>query len=45
MVEQRIDDLYASDVIDVTGKKIGGVGQVYLDDQTGQPTWVTVKSG
>ena len=45
MVEQRIDDLYASDVIDVSGKKIGGVGQVYLDDQTGQPTWVTVKSG
>lgn len=45
MVEQSIDDLYASDVIDVAGKKIGGVGQVYLDDQTGQPTWVTVKSG
>src|SRR5215213_10071632 len=27
------------------GSKIGKVGQVYLDDQTGQPEWVTVKTG
>lgn len=45
MVEQNIDDLYASNVIDVDGKRIGGVGQVYLDDQTGLPSWVTVKTG
>lgn len=28
-----------------SGEKIGKVGQVYLDDETGQPSWVTVKTG
>jgi uncharacterized protein (TIGR02271 family) len=32
-------------VVDRSGGKIGKVGQVYLDDQTGQPTWVTVNTG
>ncbi len=27
------------------GDKIGKIGQVYLDDQTGQPQWVTVATG
>lgn len=27
------------------GEKIGKVGQVYLDDATGQPEWVTVNTG
>ena len=27
------------------GSKIGKVGQIYLDDQTGQPEWVTVSTG
>ena len=25
------------------GDKVGNVGQVYLDDETGQPSWVTVE--
>ncbi|WP_426715216.1 PRC-barrel domain-containing protein, partial [Campylobacter coli] len=25
--------------------KIGSVGQVYADDDSGQPTWVTAKTG
>jgi uncharacterized protein (TIGR02271 family) len=32
-------------VLDSQGAKIGSVGQVYLDDQTGDPSWVTVKTG
>ena len=32
--------LYGSD-----GEKVGKVGQVYLDDQTGQPEWVTARTG
>jgi len=32
-------------VIDKDGDKVGSVGQVYVDDQTGQPAWVTVKTG
>jgi uncharacterized protein (TIGR02271 family) len=27
------------------GEKLGKVGQVYLDDQTGQPSWLTVSTG
>lgn len=27
------------------GTKIGKIGQVYLDDQSGNPEWVTVKTG
>ncbi len=27
------------------GQNIGRVGQVYLDNETGQPNWVTVKTG
>ncbi|WP_375474705.1 DUF2382 domain-containing protein [uncultured Jatrophihabitans sp.] len=32
-------------VVDRDGDKIGKAGQVYLDDTTGQPVWVTVKTG
>ena len=32
-------------VVDSDGDKIGKVGQVFLDDQTGEPAWVTVKTG
>ncbi|MHA7145332.1 DUF2382 domain-containing protein [Arthrobacter sp. TmT3-37] len=32
-------------VLDSNGTKVGSVGQVYLDDQTGDPSWVTVKTG
>jgi len=30
---------------DVNGAKLGKIGQVYVDDQTGQPLWVTVSTG
>lgn len=43
--QQNLRQLYDADVIDETGDKVGGVGQVYLDDVTGNPTWVTVRSG
>ena len=31
--------------VDPQGSKIGLVGQVYLDDETGRPDWVTVNTG
>jgi uncharacterized protein (TIGR02271 family) len=31
--------------VDANGDKIGKIGQVYLDDRTGQPQWVTVSTG
>ncbi|MEL4505980.1 PRC and DUF2382 domain-containing protein [Luteococcus sp. H138] len=38
-------DRYYGTVIDSEGNKVGEVGQVYLDDATGRPEWVTVKTG
>ncbi|ROR53564.1 uncharacterized protein (TIGR02271 family) [Luteococcus japonicus] len=38
-------DRYYGTVIDSEGSKVGDVGQVYLDDDTGRPEWVTVKTG
>ena len=32
-------------VVSTDGGKIGGIGQIYLDDATGDPTWVTAKTG
>lgn len=39
------DRYYGATVVDQNGEKVGDVGQVYLDDQTGRPSWVTVKTG
>ena len=45
MTEFDVNALSGATVVDTGGSKIGKVGQVYLDDQTGQPEWVTVKTG
>lgn len=33
------------DVLDSTGDKIGAIGQLYVDDRSAQPSWVTVRTG
>jgi len=40
-----VEKLQNATVYGTDGDKIGSVGQVYLDDQTNQPTFVTVKTG
>jgi hypothetical protein len=35
----------SGEVRSATGERIGGIGQVYLDNETGEPNWVTVKTG
>ena len=35
----RSGDVYAG------SNKVGRIGQIYLDDETSEPTWVTVKTG
>ena len=32
-------------VVDRAGKKVGSVGQVFVDDRTGEPAWITVNTG
>ena len=43
--EERLLQLFQSTVLGPGDAKIGRVGQVYLDDQTMAPNWVTVKTG
>jgi uncharacterized protein (TIGR02271 family) len=43
--EQNIAALVGAHVIDADGDKIGTVGQIYVDPQSGRPTWATVKTG
>jgi uncharacterized protein (TIGR02271 family) len=42
---QEIDQVMGSTAYDSDGDKIGKVGQVYLDDETNEPAWVTVNTG
>ncbi|WP_433549263.1 PRC and DUF2382 domain-containing protein [Streptomyces sp. CA-294286] len=39
------DRLFELTVHDKAGEKIGRIGQLYRDDTTGRPEWVTVKTG
>jgi uncharacterized protein (TIGR02271 family) len=40
-----IGRVIGQDVYDESGEKIGSASEVYLDDETGQPEWVTVRTG
>ncbi|MGI8626707.1 MAG: DUF2382 domain-containing protein [Geodermatophilaceae bacterium] len=42
---QNVDQLMGATVHDSSGDKLGTVEQVYLDDNSGQPTWATVRTG
>lgn len=42
---KRAQDLIGSDVYDTGGERIGRVGNVYVDDSSHQPEWVTVRTG
>jgi sporulation protein YlmC with PRC-barrel domain len=37
--------LVGAQLIGLDGKRIGKIGQVFLDDQTGTPQWVSVQTG
>ena len=41
----RWDTLIGATAIGSDGDKVGKVGQIYLDEATGEPAWVTVSTG
>jgi uncharacterized protein (TIGR02271 family) len=43
--EQNPQDLVGRTVYGSDGEKIGTAGQVFLDDETGRPEWLTVNTG
>ena len=45
ITENDLSGVYDGDVLSASGEKIGSVGQIYLDDQTGEPTFVTANTG
>ena len=42
-VRSSYDQLTGATAYDRDGDKIGKIGQVYYDDATDQPTWITVQ--
>jgi uncharacterized protein (TIGR02271 family) len=45
LTTDQLGSVTSGNVVNASGDKIGGVGQIYLDDASGQPNWVTVKTG
>ena len=37
--------MFGCEVFDPTGHRLGMVGQLFLDDTTDQPAWITVQTG
>ncbi len=40
-----VQQLIGADLVDASEEKVGRVGQVFLDDHTGEPQWVAVRTG
>ena len=45
ITENDLSGVYDGEVLSASGEKIGSVGQIYLDDQSGEPTFVTANTG
>jgi uncharacterized protein (TIGR02271 family) len=45
LTEQNAREVIGTTAYDADGEKIGKVGQLFLDDQTGRPEFVTVNTG
>jgi uncharacterized protein (TIGR02271 family) len=45
ITQNQVRDLIGTELLDSNGDKIGKVGQIFLDDHTGQPEWATVHTG
>jgi uncharacterized protein (TIGR02271 family) len=43
--KDQISNVMGGELKSTGGDTIGKIGQVFLDDQTGEPEWVTVKTG
>lgn len=40
-----VQDWIGHNAVDSSGDKIGSIEAIYVDDQSGQPEWVAVKTG
>jgi uncharacterized protein (TIGR02271 family) len=42
---EALQNMEGRTAVDADGAKLGKIGQVYVDDQSGQPLWVTIHTG
>ena len=40
-----VRELIGARLLDSDGNKVGTIGQIFLDDETGRPEWATVNTG
>jgi len=45
MAAEQLQSMVGRNAVDTSGDKVGKIGQIYLDDSTGDPQWVTVSTG
>jgi len=45
ITEDQARELIGQDLNTTDGDKVGKIGQIFLDDETGRPEWVTVHTG
>src|SRR5919107_3955649 len=45
LAPEQLQSMIGKNAVDTSGDKIGRIGQIYLDDATGDPQWVTVSTG
>ncbi len=45
ITQEQVSEVIGQPVLGADGEKVGDVGQVYLDDETNRPEWVTVRTG
>jgi sporulation protein YlmC with PRC-barrel domain len=45
MTTTNVQDLTGRTALDSDGEKIGKIDQIYLDNESGQPTWVAISTG
>ena len=45
ITQSEIQQIMGADVYGPDGEKVGSAGQVYLDNVSGEPEWVSVRTG
>ncbi|WP_194786045.1 PRC-barrel domain-containing protein [Actinomyces haliotis] len=43
--DDAVERILASAVVAVDGERMGDVGRLFLDDRTGEPSWITLSTG
>lgn len=45
ITQEQLNALYDADVVDQEGQKVGSLDQIYVDNATGDPAWLSVRIG